>query len=465
MRYFNLVKFSKFIFILSIGIFYFSSIFSQSYLKNKNEQVKIIQTLFVDSVVSDFPVSFSMLSSGSWYFVAYYDKNRQLTVASRNGSKKKWNYFSFPTQVGWDSHNSITMAFDKNNCIHISGNMHADTMLYFKTTKPFDIKTFVRVFPLISIEDELKCTYPYFMTDPNKNLVYSYRKGGSGNGNTIINIYDPSNSTFKRLSDQPLFDGLGEMSSYAEGPVIGPDGYYHLTWFWRDTPGCETNHDLSHARSKDLIHWETMSGEISPLPLTPSNTSFIVDPIKVNSGALNGISKLFFDTNNNPLLVYMKYDLKGYSQLFIVKFDQNNWKISQVSNWEYRWNFFGPGSISNEIKIIGAGDSNDGKIKISYWHIKKGNGELIIDKNSFKTIEDKSVFPEETLQYPSALTIPFSNIPGMSVKWLKSKSNSNTKNYFAFRWETLGIRRYYEKPKETVPASALNFYLFKKNKK
>lgn len=454
--------FSKFISIFCISIFSALHIFSQSITKNKSEQVEILQTLQVDSVVSDFPVSFSMLNNGNWQFVAYYNKNRQLTVASREITKKKWNYISFPTKVGWDTHNSITMAFDKNNCVHVSGNMHADSMLYFKTTRPFDIQTFKRVFPLISVEDELKCTYPFFMYDPQKNLVFSYRKGGSGNGNTIINVYDEKISTFKRLSDQPLFDGLGEMSSYAEGPVIGPDGYYHLTWFWRDTPGCETNHDLSYARSKDLTHWETLSGKISTLPLTPTNTNFIVDPVQANGGALNGISKLFFDKNRKPLLVYMKYDPQGVSQIFIAKFEQNKWNISQASNWEYRWNFFGSGSIATEIKIIGAEDSKDGKIRIHYWHIKKGSGELVLDKNTLKIIDDKSVLPEENLQYPLSLISPFSTIPGMSVKWLKSKSNPQSKDYFALRWETLGVRRYFDKPKNPVSPSVMNLYLLRK---
>jgi len=57
------------------------------------------------------------------------------------------------------------------------------------------------------------------------------------------------------------------MNAYCSRPALGPDGRFHMTWVWRDTPDCATNHDLSYARSADLVHWETGGGEPLKLPL------------------------------------------------------------------------------------------------------------------------------------------------------------------------------------------------------
>lgn len=104
----------------------------------------------------------------------------------------------------------------------------------------------------------ISCAYPSFTKGANDELIFSYRKGGSGNGITIFNTYDEQTKSFKRLTREPLFDDFNQMSVYARGPSLGLDNMFHILWLWRDTPACETNHDLSFARSSDLVNWETM---------------------------------------------------------------------------------------------------------------------------------------------------------------------------------------------------------------
>ncbi|AUP77012.1 hypothetical protein CWS02_23110 [Enterobacter sp. EA-1] len=60
-----------------------------------------------------------------------------------------------------------------------------------------------------------------------------------------------------RLLEQPLLSGSGLRNAYARLPIIGPDKQWHMIWMWRDTPHCETCHDLSYARSPDMINWFT----------------------------------------------------------------------------------------------------------------------------------------------------------------------------------------------------------------
>ena len=425
--------------------------------------VKILETIAVDSVVADFPVGFKFITHGAYQYVGYYNKYRELTVASRKTSESRWNYKILPSKVGWDSHNRITMDIDRDNCIHLSGNMHNDSLTYFKTTIPHDISSFERVFPQVKLEDELSSTYPNFIKGANGELIFSYRKGGSGNGITIFNTFDEQSKSFNRLTNEPLFDGLNQMSAYAKGPALGPDNMFHVIWLWRDTPACETNHDLSYARSVDLVNWETMDGKKIELPITPDLKAVTADPIPAKGGVINGGAFLFFDKQNKPMLAYFKYDQVGNSQVYIARFEGGEWAIKQVSNWGYRWNFSGPGSITFEIQLNGGSVNDSGQIVIDYMHVKKGNGQLVIDSKNLSLIEDRQVEIKETVEYPEELLPTMSNIDSTSVKWLKSPdSQVGSKDYYALRWETMGKRRFYKEREKPVKPSILLLYKFSK---
>jgi hypothetical protein len=145
--------------------------------------------------------------------------------------------------------------------------MHACPLIYFRATTPNDVESLEQVKSMVG-DYENRCTYPSFMRDKNERLIFTYRDGSSGNGNQIWNVYDESTQTWSRLLEKPLFDGQGAMNAYFVGPTLGADGYFHVCWVWRDTPDAATNHDLSYARSPDLIHWEKSTGEPYELPIT-----------------------------------------------------------------------------------------------------------------------------------------------------------------------------------------------------
>jgi len=423
--------------------------------------VQIIERHEIDVVTSDFPVGFATVFVNTYQFIAYYNKDRNLTVAAREISDKKWHYEVLPTQVGWDAHNYIAMAIDRDNCIHVSGNMHAVPLVYFKTQNPYDIHSFKCVSTMVSSEDEQRCTYPRFMYDPEGQLLYAYRKGGSGNGITIMNRYIEKTKSFERLTDQPLFDGLNEMSAYQSGPSLGPDGKYHVTWLWRDTPHCETNHDLSYATSSDLIHWKPLGGKEMEVPITPRTKQFTVDPVPAKGGAINGASTLFFSSDNRPCIAYMKYDTDGKSQIYIACAQKNTWHIVQVSKWDYRWEFSGPGSITFDIRIQRAKFTSNGHIVIPYWHVKRGHGELHVDGDSLALIEDRILEDHKALSYPEELFQVTSPVADMSVKWQAINSPHTSPNEsYALRWETLGKRRFHEPVEAPVEPTALMLYKF-----
>jgi len=393
----------------------------------------------LEPVWSGHPVSFALLTVDGHQFAAYYDANRQVTVAQRKLDSATWKFRKLENFTKWDSHNYLTLAADSHKCLHLSGNMHCVPLIYFRAGKPLDIDSLERVGNMVGADEE-RVTYPKFQKDPAGRLIFSYRSGSSGRGNTIFNIYDVDQKKWTRLMDKPLFDGEGRCNAYMScfDPAPGGDGWYHMVWVWRDSPDAATNHDLSYIRSRDLRNWETIAGKILPLPLTRATPGVIVDPIPVNGGTLNGAAHVGFGLGNEVIISYYKFDGEGSTQLYFARYENDGWKIYQGSDWNYRWDPRGGGSLGSELSV-GSVTMIKGKMTISIRHKKYGGGLWEIDPASLR-LKGKLGRDFQTVLLPPELGRVQSSFPGMQVKWA-ADSNPETKDRYRLRWETLGPNR------------------------
>ena len=400
-----------------------------------------VESLDIAPVWSGHPVGFCLLTDGNDQFVAFYDADRKMTVGQRKLDSREWRLFRLPEQLGWDSHNSVTMALDSTGRIHLSGNMHCAPLVYFWTREPRDLSTFERLPGMIG-RDETRATYPHFFTGPGGALVFTYRDGKSGSGNQIYNVYDVSTQTWRRLLDTPLTDGQGRMNAYFHGPLVGPDGYYHMCWVWRDTPDCATNHDLSYARSRDLVHWEKSNGEPLALPIT-IETAEIVDAVPPGGGIINGNNTLGFDSQKRPILAYHKYDADGKTQVFTARLENGKWVIRQTSRWDYRWEFSGGGSIPFEVRVETVHYSTEKGLTMGFSHPKEGAGTWTLEENDLVVTQTNAKEKSE----PQSLSKVQSNFPGMTVRWANDLGSCGKPGTsYRLRWETLGPNR--DRPRE-----------------
>ncbi|MDV6330302.1 BNR repeat-containing protein [Asticcacaulis sp. 201] len=297
----------------------------------------------IDQVWAGHPVAFAMAASDRHLFVGYYDADRRLTVAERDIAGGAWRYTRLDIAVGWDSHNYIAMAIDPVRRLHVAANMHVSPLTYYAAAKPDDAESLRRLPVLVDRAREVRMTYPVFLKDRAGRLIFKYRDGGSGNGNDIYTVYD--GRAWAPLLNVPLTDGEGKRNAYPVGPVIGPDGQFHMTWVWRETPDAATNHDLSYARSADLVHWQKADGTPIVLPMTYGSAE-IVDPVPVGGGMINNNTLIGFDADARPLIAYHKYDAAGHTQIYVARFEEDHWHLVQASNWTgYRWEFGGNGSL------------------------------------------------------------------------------------------------------------------------
>lgn len=341
----------------------------------------------IDRVWAGQSSRFALVVTEATIFVAYYDANRQLTVASRPRRGSYWIYHKLDSWVGWDSHNYIAMAVDAAGQLHLSGNMHNDPLVYYRTRTAGDVRSFVREPAMADAAAERSVTYPVFLNGPHGRLVFKYRAGSSGNGNEIYDIYDPATRRWRPLLSTPLTDGQGRRNAYFMGPVLGPDKLFHIAWVWRDSPSADTNHDLSYARSADLSHWTTSGGKPLTLPITLASAE-IVDPVPVRGGMINNNTIIGFDGDGRAIITYHKFDKAGNTQVYVARREANGWHIAQVSDWSnFRWDFSGGGSLASRLFVSGAVPVGRDRLRVSV--IRDGKPiDFLLDAVTLRRLEE-----------------------------------------------------------------------------
>lgn len=408
------------------------------------------KTLDVAPVWSAHPVGFALLTHGKQQIVAFYDQERRMTIASRHLDEDRWQFARLSSTLGWDSHNSVTMAVDSAGQIHVCGNMHCVPLVYFRTRRPMDITSFEKV-PAMIGRNEKSCTYPHFLRGPRQELIFNYRDGRSGNGDQYFNVYDPQKQTWKRLIDGPLFAGGGKRNAYFVGPLQDRHGIFHICWVWRESPDCSTNHHLSYARSRDLVHWETSSGQVQNLPMTLEDSE-IVDPVPIDGGILNGHTLLSFDGQDRPLIAYHKFDAQGNTQIYNARRESAGWKIYQTSDWNYRWDPRGGGTIRVELGMGPVVVAGDGSLTQSYHHVRYGSGVWRLDPATLKPIGPAAA----AKKLPKGFGRVESTWPGMELHTASDLGQSGASGvHYLLRWETLPANRDRPRPPPLPPPSML----------
>lgn len=429
------------------------------------KRLQLTDSLKITEVWSGHPVDFAFVQRGDSQFVACYDRNRKMTVAVRNVASGEVHSVNLPSTIGWDSHNYIAMAFDSEGYLHVSGNMHSSPLVYFRSTSPGDITTLKSAAMTGSLENSV--TYPVFFRGASGELLYMHRDGSSGNGNQIFNKWDMAGKKWTRLFDKALFDGQGQRNAYMGGPLLGPDGYFHVYWMWRETADAATTHDVGHIRSRDLLTWENAAGAKVTLPVTVASKNVLVDVIPEHGGVINR-GAVGFDAQQRPIITYHKFDASGNTQLYNARWEGSQWKKYQVSDWAYRWNFGGFGSLVMEISFGPVMLEPSGALTQTYSHVRYGKGIWQLDEATLAPIADlgSSLWPE-ALENPrkQGMVVHWlrsTGLIGMAGTFLNSTSDppQDSSTVYALRWETMPENG--DQPRSPVPSpTPLMLYTFK----
>lgn len=424
----------------AIGAMLAAMLFSAPCLAQTPE---VAEQIDIEPVWAGHSVGFRLLTAEPWQFAAYYNASRQMTIASRQLGDKTFDKQTLDSHLKWDSHNYIDLAVDRQGCLHVSGNMHGVPLVYFRSEKPYDIHS-LRALHRMTGQDEKRVTYPQFLHDAQGRLVFMYRDGASGNGRRFFNAYDEATRQWRRLVDTPVFDGTAQsMNAYPGTFHQGEDGLYHVVWMWRDTPDAATNHHISYARTADFQHWENAAGKALNLPITPLDENTHVDPVGPRKGLINMSFGVGLDTQRRPVVTYHKYDPQGMSQVYAARWEGERWNIRPLTDWKWRWEFGGGGSIPSMVGASGVRVLDDGRLIVHLHNRKLGGGAYELDPETLD-LRDKVSLPPA---YPGGIRRLESDFPGMGARLTHDKGRSHEearaagKTAFFLKWETLGSNR------------------------
>lgn len=283
----------------------------------------------------------AIVTHGGKQYISYYDPEGYVVVGRRKTGAKNW--YTRRTQYKGkvkDAHNSISIAVDGDGYIHLSFDHHDNELRYCRSLLP-DSLSFGPKQSMTGLEEE-KVTYPQFFLLADGGLLFAYRSGASGKGNLVLNRYDLTTRTWKRLHDA-LIDGEGKRNAYWQ-MCIDPKGTLHLSWVWRETWHVETNHDLCYAYSKDGgLTWQKTSGSKYSLPIRLDNAEYACR-IPQNSELINQTG-MCADAQGHPYIAtYWREPDSDIPQYRIVWHDGWNWRQQQVSDRKEAFSLSGGGT-------------------------------------------------------------------------------------------------------------------------
>lgn len=349
-----------------------------------------------------------LLTRDGQQYVAYYDDDRFLTIAQRELGSRQWKFHQFPVQMNWQTggHARLSIAIDRHGYIHVTCYRRRllqeppmpPRPIYYRSLTPHSIDEFEQLY---FVDEDERTDYPTFIY-VDETLYFTFRDGGSGQGDQHFYRYDDEQRTWGRILGSPLLDGRGEMSAYAYGggfPIYGPDGRFHLLWMWRDTPDHATNHSLSYARTigDDLTQWESAAGvPVSP-PFTIDNTELLVDAAPPGGGLSNPLQALSWDSRQRAVASYHRFDDSGVSQIYNARFEDDKWRVVPATEWDFIWgeSYFGTGAlnIAGTIRLGPVVSAGDGKLTQRVWNREIEQTIVIVDEESLQPVGQESPKP------------------------------------------------------------------------
>lgn len=391
-----------------------------------------------------------LYTRGGYQYVLYYDADRMLRLAQRQLGSEEWREHVFPVQAGWSTggHAAIALAVDADGDVHVAPYRRRlakqpsgrPASIYYRTRRPHDLDSFARM-PMVNAR-EPNPHYPTFAEAPDGSLAFLFRQGGAASGNRLIYNYDVQNKTWL---NEPglLLSGTQHKRSPYVSYKMGPDGYAHMAYLWRDgtLPGHFTGNTLSYIRSRDLKTWETVSGEKLHPPLTFETEGVVVDPVPRQSGLINMSWGIGFDSRKKPVIFYHKYDKQGNSQIYNARFDNGEWNIVAASDWDYRWVLGSSKPI--ELYAGAVEPAGDGTLRQRFWHTKYGEGTFVLDEETLKPIKvsagnEGAKDEKGSNPWPAELDEPESNFTArpMNVSWRNDNGSAPEEDVrYYLRWE------------------------------
>ncbi len=285
----------------------------------------------------------SITSHGGWQFIAFVDTQERVVLGKRLLGASTWTLQVTPYSVdGTDAHNGATIGVDGDGYLHVSWGHHGDPLNYARSTAPLGLVLTGTLSMIGSLESDV--TYPQFYNLPDGRLLFFYRDGGSGNGNMVLNRWDPLTTTWTRLHTT-LLDGENTRNAYIQA-AVDVNGRVHVSWVWRETGDVVTNHDMGYARSDDAgATWQRTDGSTYSVPITAATSEYAA--LIAQGSELINQTGMAGDGNGNPYIAtYFRAPGGAAPQFWVLHHDGISWTRHQVGTRTLDFTLGGGGTQS-----------------------------------------------------------------------------------------------------------------------
>jgi BNR repeat-containing family member len=299
--------------------------------------------------------SYSVITSGNYQFVTYYNTLQHVTIARRQLGTTTWS----TTDTGFtanditDDHDMISIGIDGNGIMHMSWGMHNNSLKYTTTTasvlnnNPISFNSSMASSMPISAPSggyTNEITYPQFYNIPGSgDLLFWYRVGGagggSGNGNLNLNRYSAATGTWSEVK-APVLDGItNSVNAYPNTMVINSQGIYEISWTWRATSDYQSNSNICYAQSTNGTTWTSITGAAinsgsGAIGLYSPNQTIVSIP---QGSSLMNQTSMTNDLYGHPMIATYwapggNTDSGAARQYELVYYNGTSWQTSQVTN-------------------------------------------------------------------------------------------------------------------------------------
>jgi hypothetical protein len=249
----------------------------------------------------------AIMTYNGYQYVTYWNNAYHVCLARKKLPTGSWEVVEFTDYTVTaariaDNHYSISMGICPNDgTIHLAFDHHGDNLHYRKSiadlaNKPAELLWSAASFGsvqdyLISGQQMTQVTYPRFAAKPDGDLLYEYRYGTSGAGDSYIYEYAANTGTWAQVGK--YMDGLTlGNNGYLNGIHYDANSRLHASWVWRETPDPLTNHDVCYMYSDDhgrtwMSHSGTQVGAVNTNPVKSNTSGITVWPLGQNRGLIN----------------------------------------------------------------------------------------------------------------------------------------------------------------------------------
>ena len=283
----------------------------------------------------------NLVSLGTTQYIAFYSPTTNVTVGRRTLGTTSWELKASslkPSNAG-DAHDVVSIGIGSDGFLHCSWGMHAETLHYARSASAWSL-TLVQT-TMTGAENTV--TYPQFFQCPNGDVLFHFREGASGAGDTYLNRWSSTKHSWTNVNfkagQQPYIKGTTgnsatDCNAYPNFQCFDSHTNLVVTWVWRASASTiETCHDTLYARSPDYgVTWLKYDGTPYTLPIT-RDTADNIWPIALNHTLMNQNGQCI-DTNGRPVIAlwYAPGCTGTPIQYHVIWNDGEQWRTNQVGN-------------------------------------------------------------------------------------------------------------------------------------